>query len=291
MAQFIRELSNSLSIKLKAEPLFNNKLIPDIKKQTDAVFPAIRNNVVSFYYKGGGLFTYSDAGFSTHKKYAIAPDNHSRNYVLESDLSNIIIKRTYLDAYDDVKDRCKAYGTIEATYVSDLYGYSGLSDSSVILLDTEISLTGESEEDDDTAGTKISRIDLLLYNVDKRKLCFCEAKHFSNSEIWAKRGNKPKVCSQIDRYNKVLSTQADTIIAEYQKYVDRFNNLFGTDLPFPESIHSKTGLLIFGYDSYQQEKIHELLKDDGSLDGTNYYTTGKINSSTIDTLFKKLTKK
>ena len=130
----------------------------------------------------------------------------------------------------------------------------------------------------------------MLYNRESRELCFCEAKHFSNPEIWAKEGNKPEVCDQIRRYNEKIETYAPDILIQYTNYINTFNKLFGTDLPAPTSLHNKTGLLIFGFDSFQREKIKKLLIDDGSLDGVSYYPTGKLKSDQICTLFDKITK-
>ena len=290
MKKFVRALSPFLVGRLKAEPLFSDKLLPDMSKRKDAVFPAIRNDYVSFYYKGGGLFTYSKDGFKTHKKYAIAPENLSQNYIAESDLPNIVIKQSYTDAYDDVKDRCKAYGTLEASYVSELYGYSGLSKSPVILLDTEIAFSGEDYDNEDNRNKQSSRVDLLLYDAKERLLCFCEAKHFGNGEIWASEGNRPEVYTQVERYNKIIADRYDEILAEYKSYVALFNDLFGSSIPEPESIYPKTGLLIFGYDKYQREKIRRLLEDDGSLIGLPHYTTGSISPTTMERLFNALTK-
>jgi hypothetical protein len=60
-----------------------------------------------------------------------------------------------------------------------------------------------------------------------------EAKHFSNSELWAT--GKPE------------------IIKEYGRYIEGINRIFETKLPAPEGIDPKVSLLIFGFDGAQKQ--------------------------------------
>ena len=278
MNDFKRSLSDDLIAKLQNEKLYTDKLLPDIRE--GAVLPAVRKDKISFYYKGGRLFTYNKSGFETHIKYCVIPESNS-DYIKEPDLKGITIATSFYDQYKEIKTRCELYSGGEANAVSALYKGSCLSDSRVIFLDTEIALYTNSDKD---------RIDILLYDKESRKLCFCEAKLFSNPEIWAHENQKPKVCKQIDKYDKKIDTHYDDILAQYTNYISILNKLFGTDLPAPTSLHNKTGLLIFGFDSFQREKIKKLLIDDGSLDGISYYPTGKLKSDQICTLFDNITK-
>lgn len=278
MAGFERSLSDGLIAKLQNEKIFTDKLLPDIRN--GKVFPAVRNEEISFYYKGGRLFAYDKNGFKTHIKYCIIPEFHD-NYITKTELNNITISTSFYNEYEEIKKICELYSGGEANAVSALYENACLSDSRVIFLDTEIALYTNSEND---------RIDLLLYDIISRKLCFCEAKLFSNPEIWALKYKKPKVCSQIDKYDKKINTYYDDIVAQYSNYIGILNKLFSTDLPVPTSLHKKTGLLITGFDSSQKEKIKNLLIDDGSLDGISNYRTGELKSKQISTLFKNITK-
>ena len=280
MGKFVRELSPALINRLKNEPLFEKKLKPDMLHKK-AVFPAIRNGNMEFYFAGGGLFNYSEGGFKTHIKYATIPAADQRSYVAETDLHSIRIIDSFADSYESIKERCKVYGGIEAEYVSQLYQYSGLSSSEVVLLDTEIALYDDNDK---------SRIDLLFYDTAEKQLCFCEAKHFTNGEIWAKEGEKPAVVNQIRRYNDKIASEGTTILAQYERYIDLFNSIFGTNLPKPETIYPKTGLLVFGYDNDQKNKINRLLVEDGSLENINYYTVGNTKNTNPRTIYKALVK-
>ena len=80
-----RDLNSELIKRLKDNEVFKNKLIPDIEKGN--VFPAIRNNRIDFYFKGGKLFSFNKAGLSTHIKYATTPEDNVKNYVTEKEFS------------------------------------------------------------------------------------------------------------------------------------------------------------------------------------------------------------
>lgn len=89
---FKRGLSNEIIEQLKSEPLFK-RMEEDI--HSGAVFPAIRNNQIDFYYQGGGLFHYDGNTFKTHIKYTVADyKNINKNYVSEDELNveHLIIK-------------------------------------------------------------------------------------------------------------------------------------------------------------------------------------------------------
>lgn len=278
MNDFKRSLSDGLIAKLQNEKLYTDKLLPDIRE--GAVLPAVRQDKISFYYKGGRLFTYNKSGFETHIKYCVIPESNS-DYIKEPDLKGITIATSFYDQYKEIKTRCELYSGGEANAVSALYKGSCLSDSRVIFLDTEIALYTNSDKD---------RIDILLYDKESRKLCFCEAKLFSNPELWAHENQKPEVCTQVARYDDKIDTHYYDILAQYTNYTSILNKLFGTDLPAPTSLHKKTGLLITRFDDSQKEKINRLLINDGSLDGISSYRTGKLEGKQICTLFNRITK-
>lgn len=281
---FKRNLTMSILQKLKQEKLYQDKLLPDIK--SSAVFPAIRNDEISFYYKGRNLFRYNKTGFATHYKYGVVPVG-GKTYVLEKDLQNFNVMTSFYDAYENIKKQSELYTHDESEGLSVLYKYSGIQeDSSVVLLDIEVDFTGKDDSDEKNRN----RIDLLLFDMELKRLCFCEAKHYSNNEIWAVSGSKPKVCDQIKKYNEQIKVHADIIVKQYQNYIDGFNELFETNLPYPEGIFPQTGLLIFGFDANQKSKIDELLISDGSLDGINHYAVGGLKSEQIKTLYKTITK-
>ena len=151
----------------------------------------------------------------------------------------------------------------------------------------------QDEEDNVTNNKKTDRIDILLYDNKEKQLLFCEAKHFSNSEIWAEKGNKPQLITQLKSYDNQIDTKKERILKAYTTAFEEYNQLMGTNLQPPHSICEKCGLLIFDFDNNQKNKIKELLIDDESLAERKYKMIGNIfanikNTNTVENLFKSL---
>jgi hypothetical protein len=288
MTEFKRKFENENIKKLKSEKLFTEKLLPDIVRGD--VFPAVRGGYMSFYHKGGSLFKYAQNGFSTHIKYAFVPEK-SDNYVTEDYLLNLK-PVSFLDGYGQIKKNCKNYAGDEAEGVSELFIFSpmhGGEKQRYYLIDIEVAFESNNED------KKTDQIDILLYDNEERKLLFCEAKHFSNNEIWAIENNKPEVIKQLVRYKEQIQKRREEIIGQYKNCYSILRDCF--DIPWlkdPEGVYDDCGLLIFGFDRSQQEKIKKLLVGDGSLEDCNFYTKGDISNLKknfkIETLFKNLIK-
>lgn len=197
MSEFIRSFKKITE--LKGEELFSKKLIKDIEKcKKDCVFPAIRKGEISFYYKGCGLFKYKSK-FTIHHKYGIVPKD-IKDYISQDDLVNVEVETSFVNGYEKIKERCDKYAGEEDRGVSNLYKYNVTNSSNVVLLDTEIRF--DSEENSKRITNKI---DLLLFNKSTQTLLFVEAKHFSNTELWASGNNKPEVIEQIKRYEDEIA--------------------------------------------------------------------------------------
>ena len=295
MSEFKRGMG-SICDTLAKESLFTNKLMPDINKGD--VFFAIRGGYGSFYYKGCSLFRYEKGKFSTHYKYGFVPHNIPKNdYITEDKLHNMEKETSFFSGYKRIKETAGQYKDVEAEGVSALYKFAPTSlnkTSQYFLVDIEIafnSLKDAASSGSNGVSRKQDRIDILLYDNLNRTLLFCEAKHFSNHEIWSKEGKLPHVIGQLNKYNKQLADKKNEIIGEYAKAFSEYNSLVGSELISPpESIYNKCGLLIFGFDSLQKEKIHKLLIDDDSLKGHNHYKIGNVKEIQAAQLFSELTK-
>jgi len=130
----------------------------------------------------------------------------------------------------------------------------------------------------------------LLYDNEENLLLFCEAKDFSNKELWSK-DTHPEVTSQLNRYNQLISDNKKDILDQYAIHFAVLNKLFGSDLKPPKKVCERCGLLIFGFDSDQKEKIDRLLIKDGSLDEHKHYKIGNIKKDSmksLDTFFSAI---
>ena len=114
MAEFRRRLSEELIQTLKEDPLFREKLLPDIRKEKPGVFPAIRDMSLSFYYKGGSLFQY-DGQFKTNLKYGAIPIGPAaKSSISQGDLAKFTVAPTFQEVYDQIKERCALYSGPES---------------------------------------------------------------------------------------------------------------------------------------------------------------------------------
>lgn len=252
--------------KLQADPLFNKCLLPDIVERFDTrrdrgrdVFPAVRNNRIDFYHKGGKLFSYDRRnGFTTHHKYAsVIRSNKKSPYVTDANLQAI---SSFVEGYERIKENCSLYSGAEAQGIAQVYGrYSCAKrarEHHVVVLDIEVSLRRSGSDDAPEPGetTRVSsdRIDLLLFDTKKRLLRFFEAKDFSNDEIRAAKGFTPRIVKQMERYQKQLEDVhiCEEILSAYKVHVDVINRLFEPEmpLPIPEHIDPTPRLLLFGFD-------------------------------------------
>jgi len=280
MTTLSRKLDPERRRRLKECPLFKSCLSKDIflseKGSSPQVFPAIRNNNVDFYYKGGRLFQFDGKKFITHKKYASVIENRSlSNNIDEAKLKNQKLISSFEKGYEGVKENCKNYSGVEAIGVSQLYSSGSylIPSLNIVVLDIEVQFSG-----------KHSRIDLLLFNKTNRTLRFYEAKHFTNPELWAKKDVSPKVIEQIGKYSGIIS-DTQTILDAYNSYTEIVNDLFGINLPYPEKLDEKVALLWFGFDRNQMNKAQDLLFGDGSLVDTPHYAIGNIKQCNVEKLW------
>ena len=249
----------------KEGTLFTEKLQNDIAG--GVVFPAIRNEVMHFYFKGGKVFEF-DTKYRTNIKYGFVPESN-KTVMEESDLQNISPVKSFVDGYEKIKDRCGAYCHVEAFGVSALYKDSAWCNKKelgdIVLLDIEAMFFSNSQqidvvepknaEDKITSKYDRNRFDIVLYNSASQEIRVFEAKHFSNSELWSKQGNIPEVTRQIQRYKEVIQNRETEIVNAYTKQIKIMNELFGKEYPEPITVCKEVGLLVFGFDMKQIAKI------------------------------------
>ncbi|MFA6132789.1 MAG: hypothetical protein WC869_02090 [Phycisphaerae bacterium] len=286
---FSREVNPSLIADLRESAMFNEHLWGDITNidWKDRVFPAIRKKRIDFYYSGGKLFSYDqNARFTTHRKYASVFDV-TNNYVSEQDLLTARPIANFCEAYGRIKANCAMYAGVETQGLSNAHKRSSFAacDDDVVVLDIEVALAGMDDGQDRATelqpGGNSNRLDLLLYDKVNRSLRFYEGKHYSNPELWAEPGRRPKVVAQLHRYNEMLrrKDKQQQILVAYTSYVATMNSLFDLALPPPRTVEETVVLLVFGYDDRQAPRIDELLLSDDSLKGFRFRQKGDTRNS------------
>lgn len=298
MGEFKRDATLELINKLKQEPLFKDKILPDIKK--GKVFLTIRNNKIDFYHYNSRLFEY-DGEFKTHPKFAFVPVKYPNRYV--TDEKKVGEVADFYTGYDNIKERARLYTSVEAEGIHKICKKGSIFEISkqneYIVLDIEIAFTKNNEEEQ-LKGTieqlnedvkSQNRVDILLYNIKEQELLFVEAKHFTNKEIRAEE--TPAVINQIERYNEIIQNNYDIILQEYSKHIQALNNIFRdelkTELPEPKTLCKKCGLIIFGFDNdqkngYLESNIKSKLEDTG----IKIYARGNVSEIDIKTLYNSL---
>lgn len=287
MAKFERCFPSELQEALKKPPLYTECLLRDIC--SGEVFPAFRNNKIDFYHKGGRLFEFDGNEFTTHVKYASVLHGYGKPYIKENllDYGNVRLIRDFKEGYTRIKENCSLHSGLEASGVAEIYEKSSYlkTDQNVVVLDIEASLESLTKEEewsdelpDDGKKRTQDRLDLLLFNKSERCLQFFEVKHFGNKDLWSKAEKPPEVVSQMLEYNKQLEERNEELLQAYKDYARTVRELFGLSeesMPNPVSLEKDVVLLVFGFDSRQREKLHELLIEDGSLNGFRYCFIGR----------------
>ncbi|NLD91904.1 MAG: hypothetical protein GX639_04455 [Fibrobacter sp.] len=272
-----RQLDKSIESGLLGSALWNNKLKDDCRN--GEVFMAIRKNIVDFYHKGGRLFSFDGKDYTTHLKYAATIIGKDKDYLTENELQNYKLPSNFQTNYRRIKENCFNFSGIEAIGVSEIYHkHSYLSNENVVVLDIEVSFKAL-----DPNRTQ-DRIDILLFNTQKKTLQFVEAKHYSNKELWST--TTPKIISQIRRYEQQISKSGENIISAYSDYIEAVNRIFSLHFPLPVKIDPKVSLLIFGFDDDQKNgRLRKLITGNRVFCGVKTYCKGDIKSIVPENLW------
>ncbi len=131
------------------------------------------------------------------------------------------------------------------------------------------------------------RIDLLLFDKEKNRLVFCEAKHFSNSEIWAEKTENIRVVKQIRRYNCQIKAKEYQIIPAYSEYMKIIKDLFQITLPEPMTICPTVPLIVFGFDRDQLNGRFKGLFKEKIGDMITYYPIGNVSAFKPENMIKQ----
>ncbi len=243
---FSRELADGQVETLKREPLFEDRLLGDIKR--GVVLPTIRGrgSQVSFYYAGQKLFGYLPSGeFLTNVKFAFAAKRQPRDpdYVTEKKMGTIEPFESFVDGYEAIKGNVDLHRTRERGGLSAMWTYSHASDieSDVVVLDIEVTFS-------DRAASR-DAIDFVLLDKRNQRLTFFEAKRWDDPRLRAFDAKPHGVIWQLQRYDSQLDKNYRRILSQYGKYVRTMNSLFGQSLPEPTAIDRRVGLFVFEYGS------------------------------------------
>lgn len=282
MGKFVRSFDQDMIIKIKETKLFSDFLKPDILN--GKVFPAIRNNSIQFYYKGGLLFKYDKNGFQTHYKYLINNDWLENNkYIINNDgeeikENNLIIKN-FVEGYDSIKKTLDKYAKPEATLTSEFYKKSIFKKDvkgDNLLIDIEAAFEKQAEEVDEcdvpVTGEKsrvgTDRIDVVFLDKKAKRVIFCEVKRFDDERIYSKNSKEAEVIGQLKRYKQQIDNKerSKEMVVAYKSALRVYTQLFDIPSFEVEDIYEQAVLFVTGcpkilYDGKTKEAVKKIQKE------------------------------
>lgn len=283
---FARRLDKSLIDNLRNHELYDECLLPDIRKGN--VFPAARDGYISFYHCGGNLFKFNKSGkFKTHIKYAsvLKTEGHKRTYISEDVLKNKEAKpiESFVDGYARIKENCEKYSRPEGKAVSDFCKkFSYMTGShEIVVLDIEVALS--------SADKKGERLDFLLFNMREKSLRFFEVKRYVNGELWGQ--GRPGIVEQIEEYKKELARRTEEILEAYKAYIPILRDVFQIEMPTPNTLDPNVALLVCEFNNHHKK---DLKKHCSWLDEEFSVTSdiiGDIKNCKAETLWKRTTRR
>ena len=202
-----------------------NMLKSDVLK--GEVFPAIRQNELHFYYKGGCLYKFAQGSFRRDKnfeKFGVGFENLPPYEKAKEE--------------NEIKFRHVAGGEAERQLLDKLYCHTFNSEkvSKVVVLDIEVNLGGQA----------VRKCDLVLLNTQTDELMFVEGKVFSDGRVLVAVSFTPEVIAQVKTYTAAIENQRQNIIEQYARHVEIINGLFGTFYRSPKRLVEPAKLLVYG---------------------------------------------
>lgn len=246
---FLRTLTELQMTKLKSgdnAELFA-KLSADVLR--GEVFPAVRQNQLHFYYKGGCLYKFANGSFKRDKNYAkfgvglehLPPYERAKreNERKFTRVGGKVMERQLLDSLNR--------HTFDKCYEGD-----------VVVLDIEVDLNG-------TVG-RGKKCDMVLLNERTNELMFVEGKVFWDKRVLVANPFTPEVISQVNMYTAVITEQHQNILEQYARHIEVVKELFSTSYLAPKRVVEPAKLLVYDTPSsptkngkYSIEKINSEL--------------------------------
>ena len=202
------------------------KLKADVLK--GEVFPAIRQNELHFYYKGGCLYKFANGSFKRDKNYGKFGEG------LENLPPYERAKRENERKYTRVGGKIMERQLLDALY---RHTFDGRNENDTVVLDIEVDLNG-------TVG-RGKKCDMVLLNSQTDELMFVEGKVYSDKRVLVAIQFTSEVIAQVNTYTAAIAEQRQNILEQYAMHVEIINELFGTTYRSPTKIVEPAKLLVY----------------------------------------------
>ena len=200
----------------------------------------IRNNYMNVYWRGQSLFRIWRQGetgplkFSTHPKYLFNPDL-SKQVVFDGAAFGTEKLEPFIDKYEPKTTLQKMKRAARRHCGDEKKGVHAIAVGNEDIVDTEVAFNDREDE------PHVPRIDLACFEEEKGRvrLCFWEAKLYSNREIRAEGEKEAPVVEQVRGYRDLVDKHREEVIESYRKIARNLVEIAGWVFP-----HRKVGKLV-----------------------------------------------
>lgn len=258
---------------LKLNSCYNIALFTLLKEDVvkGEVFPAVRNNELHFYYKGGCLFKFVSGAFYRDCKY--------RDYGKGTEGLSVYgkAKKENENKYTNKKGGITERQLLDKLY---RYTYNPALKSKAVVLDIEVNLKGNIG-----CGKKC---DLVLLNTETDEIMFVEGKVYSDERVRSAVGYIPKVVEQVEIYTQAIAEQRQNVIEQYAEYLRIVNELFGTKYRAPEKLIEPAKLLVYKTGGGMAENVRYTIDIINKKLGDGNVMWVKDDEPTLDEIWQAL---
>lgn len=202
------------------------------------VFPAIRNNELHFYYKGGCLYKFAGGSFARDSRYGLYGEGTAGLPPYEK------AKKENENKFTAVNGQMNERQLLDKLYC---HTYSKNAKSNVVVLDIEVNLNG--------AVGRGKKCDMVLLNTQTCEIMFVEGKVFADRRVKCAVGYTPEVIGQVNGYTAAIAEQYDNIIWQYGEYVRIVNMLFDAAYSAPNRLIQPAKLIVYNTGGGKAENV------------------------------------
>ncbi|MCH5152220.1 MAG: hypothetical protein J1F65_06180 [Clostridiales bacterium] len=258
---------------LKLNPCYNVALFTLLKDDVTKgnVFPALRNNELHFYYKGGCLFKFVNGAFYRDSKYK----GYSAG--VEGLTSYEKSKKQNENKFTNKKGEITERQFLDKLYC---HTYNPNLKSKTVVLDIEVNLKGN-------IGWG-KKCDLVLLNTETDEIMFVEGKVYSDDRVRSAVGYIPRVIEQVNIYTQAIAEQRQTIIEQYAEYIRIVNELFNTHYKSPRKLIEPAKLLVYKTGGGIAENVRYTIETINKKLGDSSVMWVKDEEPTLDEIWNAL---
>ena len=288
--QFTRSLNTDVLGKYLDEQIFFKNILKDVER--GEVFFAIRDNQITFYYRGAQLCSIKgNENYTPRINSAYLPIartfTNEKKYLDEKEWKEIAgTEKNFSDIYKEIKLIIDESERPEGAQISSLYKFSPLSnqtDKNIILLDIE-SAFAESSKHSSSGKKEVERFDTVFFDIKEKQLIVIEVKRLKDNRL-----QTDEIHEQMNSYKNLIKTEKDIIVSQFNNSIEYYNSLNkeyfeknNKEIPMiDKSKPILLGLLITAFNSNSDKEIIRKLKNERKFP---VFQMGNLNSAKSESL-------